>query len=45
MVEQEVETTPPWLAVVIIACVIALAILLVVSGNILTFLAFPLHMS
>jgi hypothetical protein len=44
MVEQEVETTPPWLAVIIIACVIALIILFIVSGDILKFLAFPIHM-
>jgi hypothetical protein len=41
MAEQEVETIPPWLAVVVFACLIGLVILFMVSQGILSFLVFP----
>ncbi|MGC9310708.1 MAG: hypothetical protein ACP5E4_03215 [Candidatus Aenigmatarchaeota archaeon] len=41
MVEQEVETISPWLAVIIIATIIALLIVLLVSGDMIRLLVFP----
>lgn len=41
MVDREVETVPPWLVVVLLACIIGIIILLFVSNDILKLLVFP----
>lgn len=41
MVEQEVETVPPWLIVVIIAALLGILILIAFSGNTLSMLITP----